>query len=137
MSREEYERNCRASTSTLATSSAGPSRILSQSSSTKTRTSTSGTRQAGIEQRIRDINAEIAECENQIARETARQKSLQQQREHLRAQIPLSAPAPAPGKGKGRSRTVDFFDRFDWSDELILRAREVFGIEKFRLCQEG
>ena len=134
MSREEYENSRGASTSTLAASSAGSSRLASQSS-TKTRTSI--TRRADIEQRIYAVNAEIAECENRIAREQARRRTLQQELALLHTQMSQNGPVPSTGKGKGRQRTINYCDRFEWSDRLIACAQEKFGIEKFRLCQEG
>lgn len=128
ISREEYENSWGASTSTFAASSAGSSRLASQSS-TKTRTS--------IEQRVYAVNAEMAECDRRIAREQARRRTLQQELALLHAEMSRNDPVPPTGKGKGRQRTINYCDRFEWSDKLIACAREKFGIEKFRLCQEG
>jgi hypothetical protein len=38
-----------------------------------------------------------------------------------------------------RSRTVqkNYFDKFEWSDRMREQLRNVFGIENFRLAQEG
>jgi hypothetical protein len=37
----------------------------------------------------------------------------------------------------GAATVRDYFDRFEWSDRLKGQMRKVFGIENFRLAQEG
>ena len=135
ISREEYEQSRRASTSTLAASCGSSSRLASQSSSSHARSSIA--RQADLEQRVLAVDAEIAECENRLARMQARRKALLQELAQLRTQIPQNVPPSVSRKGKGRERRINYFDRFDRSEELITCAREKFGIQKFRLCQEG
>jgi hypothetical protein len=44
------------------------------------------------------------------------------------------------GKGKGSASHVGIdytIDGFDWSEELKVRMKKVFGINSFRLCQQG
>ena len=41
------------------------------------------------------------------------------------------------GKGKARQGEIDYTLEFDWSYELKARMKKVFGIDNFRLCQQG
>jgi ATP-dependent DNA helicase Q1 len=41
------------------------------------------------------------------------------------------------GSGGNSGKTNYMTERFEWAGELKRRMREVFGIEAFRLCQEG
>jgi ATP-dependent DNA helicase Q1 len=41
------------------------------------------------------------------------------------------------GKGKARQDGIDYTLEFDWSYELKARMKKVFGIDNFRLCQQG
>ena len=136
-SREEYEQSYRETSTTIVqASTSGSSGLASTSQLSSTRTQTSVSRQPDIAQRILDIEAEIAECEGYIARKQARRSTLQQELAELHTRISQSATSAA-GKGKGRERTINYFERFERSDELLACARKTFGIEKFRLCQEG
>lgn len=41
------------------------------------------------------------------------------------------------GKERARQDGIDYTLEFDWSDGLKTRMKKVFGIDNFRLCQQG
>lgn len=85
---------------------------------------------AAAHARVADIDAEVARIGEQV-RELARIKRalLDERRRIVAEQRAARRGAPADA--------VDYTQAFPWSTELLRQARGVFGIEHFRLGQEG
>lgn len=59
-------------------------------------------------------------------------------KEHARDITDIDLQLDGLNKRVVRSHTVkNYFDKFEWSDRLREQLRNVFGIENFRLAQEG
>ena len=94
------------------------------------------------------INAQIADLDTEISGydEDIRQiKALRALRVNARNELleelqRTRAISATKGKGKGRATQdgIDYtLDGFDWSHELEVQMKKVFGIDGFRLCQRG
>ena len=84
--------------------------------------------------RVQALDAEIHDIDQQLS-ELARLKTrLRNERRDILAQhAKETAEAKTrPGYYKNYSET-----RFPWSTELLRQAQTVFGIQAFRMCQEG
>ena len=61
-----------------------------------------------------------------------------QEKEMLERQLTESNPrVDTKGKGKTKEGINYMTEPFDWSDGLKARMKAVFGIQSFRLCQQG
>ena len=61
-----------------------------------------------------------------------------QEKEMLERQLAqLNPRVDAKGKGKAKEGINYMTEPFDWSEGLKARMKAVFGIQSFRLCQEG
>jgi ATP-dependent DNA helicase Q1 len=61
-----------------------------------------------------------------------------QEKEMLERQLAQSVPrVDAKGKRKAKEGINYMTEPFDWSEGLKARMKAVFGIQSFRLCQEG
>ena len=61
-----------------------------------------------------------------------------QEKEMLERQLAQSdTRVDAKGKGKARESINYMTEPFDWTEGLKARMKAVFGIQSFRLCQEG
>ena len=83
-----------------------------------------------IDQQIKDLNGlrgvlvrKKADIEKQLG-------DIQQTRAHV-------GPVDRKGKGKAFQGGIDYTKEMDWSDALKARMKNVFGIDNFRLCQQG
>lgn len=64
------------------------------------------------------------------------QHDVQELRRELKQQ--LSGGADKKGKGKAKDVGIDYgHDAFEWAKALKGQMKRVFGIDNFRLCQEG
>ena len=60
------------------------------------------------------------------------------EKEMLERQLARSVPrVDVKGKGKAKEGINYMTEPFDWSEGLKARMKAVFGIQSFRLCQEG
>lgn len=91
---------------------------------------------------------QITSVENQLEALQTLAQSLYAERAALAESLAAPTPrtrAPAAnahasgGGGGAGGRGIDYTDgsQFEWAVELRRTARDVFGIEAFRLCQEG
>jgi ATP-dependent DNA helicase Q1 len=93
-----------------------------------------------LEEEIAEIDAEISGLDREIRRlEDLRSLRAGEREELLRELQQLqSVPQTVNGKGKAKKTEINYcLSSFDWSQQLRLRMKKVFGIENFRLCQEG
>ena len=66
-----------------------------------------------------------------------RMESYIQEKEMLERQLTQSD-LRVDVKGKGKAKGINYMtEPFDWSEGLKARMKAVFGIQSFRLCQEG
>ena len=108
---------------------------------------------------LANLTAELASIDADIAQLTALRARVVRERDGVRRGIDAFGTARSGSvngnnkpngigntNGKGKSKpndpctntTTDYTSSsFPWSAELRARMRDVFGIEKFRLCQEG
>ena len=67
-----------------------------------------------------------------------RMESRLREKEMLERQLAQSdLHVDAKGKGKAKEGINYMTEPFDWSEGLKARMKAVFGIQSFRLCQEG
>ncbi|KAI0052061.1 ATP-dependent DNA helicase [Auriscalpium vulgare] len=79
--------------------------------------------------RVSDVNTALADVEEDI-------KQLQKRRAQLRADK-CDLQGQLENLDQKGGAITDYFGKFDWTVELKNRLREVFGINSFRLVQEG
>ncbi|KZO97674.1 ATP-dependent DNA helicase [Calocera viscosa TUFC12733] len=123
--------------------------MASSSSTVHTTGSSSAYEQRGaLKSRLTSLDSEIASVERDIGKLQTLRHSLLEEKAGVQREIEagmgrtLSArPAAGPGnkgvRGKGKGAGIDYGDAFEWSGELLHRARKVFGIKDFRFCQKG
>jgi molybdopterin converting factor small subunit len=99
--------------------------------------------------KISGLETEIASVEEDISRlQALRQNLLAEKLEALRElqghsarpQVQAAnkgADASGSGSGKGKSKLINYAEEFEWSRGLKDKMKRVFGINNFRLCQEG
>ncbi|KAJ7786162.1 P-loop containing nucleoside triphosphate hydrolase protein [Mycena metata] len=95
--------------------------------------------------RRQKLNQEIAKCDAELAQideDISKLKELaalrREERQKLLDELDhASAPVNAKGKGKAIGGTDYSLPDFEWSGELKLQMKRVFGIDNFRLCQQG
>lgn len=81
-------------------------------------------------QRVQKIDAELALIEEQLVDLRKRKSQLQKERAAIFAEQQEIQQV--------NTKRVDYIhERFPWSKELLRKAQEVFGIQSFRMCQEG
>lgn len=133
LSREDYQSN----------TWAGPSK---SASNTNTSDGPSYLRKQTLNGRLTALEAEIGSIDNQIKElKDIRNNLIQEkgvvEKQLLEVGLPQNGRNGARGerKGKGVARQdgVDYTLEFDWSHELKVRMKKVFGIDNFRLCQQG
>jgi ATP-dependent DNA helicase Q1 len=88
--------------------------------------------------RIAKLEAEIEGCRVDMIEIQTRMETRLQEKEILERQLAQSNPrVDAKGKGKAKQGINYTTEPFDWSEGLKARMKAVFGIQSFRLCQEG
>ncbi|KAJ7042384.1 P-loop containing nucleoside triphosphate hydrolase protein [Mycena alexandri] len=95
--------------------------------------------------RRQKLNQEIAACDAELAQideDISKLKELaalrREERQRLLDELDhASAPVNTKGKGKAMGGTDYSLPDFEWSGELKLQMKRVFGIDNFRLCQQG
>ncbi|KAH9830078.1 ATP-dependent DNA helicase [Rhodofomes roseus] len=145
LSRDEYRRSRVSSSTTAGPSNSGPSRVSSLPFSPQTFSAPLRRPETHAEHQIADIDAEITEIDERVAREQARRVELVRLRRELLAvqqrQEGSESAASVPDKGKGKGvapRVVDYAaGEFAWSRRLKARMRAIFKIQNYRLCQES
>ena len=99
------------------------------------------TRRQELQRRKERLRAEIRDVEEKIEKLTNLRSGLEVEWNELNADIQLldhPVTTTLDKKGKARAEIINYQDDlFNWSGDLRTRLREVFGIENFRLCQEG
>jgi ATP-dependent DNA helicase Q1 len=88
--------------------------------------------------RITKLEAEVEECRFDMIEIQKRMDTRLQEKEMLERQLEQSVSrVDAKGKGKAKEGINYMTEPFDWSEGLKARMKAVFGIQSFRLCQEG
>lgn len=104
--------------------------------------------------RKQNLNGELNKIEREISDVVQNIKELRdlhsdllQQKSKIEKQLGEVQPTPngmngttdrkGKGKGKAKQDSIDYTLEFDWSYELKARMKKVFGIDNFRLCQQG
>ncbi|KAI0062780.1 ATP-dependent DNA helicase [Artomyces pyxidatus] len=109
------------------------SRTLSSSSTTLNERQTA---RRILQGRVATLDKEVSHLDDDIRRlQGLRAKCVDEKRDLLRQIEDLDS--NGIGRGKGKNSETNFFDTFDWSQELRFQMRKVFNIENFRLAQEG
>ncbi|OCH86014.1 ATP-dependent DNA helicase [Obba rivulosa] len=100
--------------------------------------------ESDLRNRLSSIRAEIASIDDEILRLQVLRATLDEEKEDVIQSLRVGQSSTGPidpvgnSKGKGRQyATVDYTAQFDWSGSLKAKMTSIFGIEKFRLCQEG
>ena len=88
--------------------------------------------------RIAELDAEVELCKADMIEIKSRMEMRLQEKEMLERQL-VQSRLIVDIKGKGKARQgIDYMtEPFDWSGGLKARMKAVFGIQSFRLCQEG
>jgi ATP-dependent DNA helicase Q1 len=100
--------------------------------------STDSDRGKQIISRIAQLETEVEGYRVDMIEIQKRMESRLQEKEMLERQ--LAQPVhrvDAKGKGKAKEGINYMTEPFDWSEGLKARMKAVFGIQSFRLCQEG
>lgn len=120
----------------LSNSAAGPSKSLDEPS--YLRKQTLNGQLSKIENEIRDIDQEIKDREAIRSDLLLEKAEIEKQirTEHL-TRNGTDGATDRKGKGKARQEGINYMLEFDWSYELKARMKKVFGINNFRLCQQG
>ena len=88
--------------------------------------------------RIAELDSKVQECRVDIAEIQTRMDTHLQEKEMLERQLAsLNPRIDTKGKGKAKGGINYMTEPFDWSEGLKARMKAVFGIQSFRLCQEG
>ena len=91
--------------------------------------------------RLSALESEIKGVDEQIERLKAlRQTLLQEKQEIIRQTSDTRSDGSSTVNGKGKARasgTIDYTIEFDWDPQLKRTMKGVFGISRFRLCQQG
>ncbi|KAF8156587.1 P-loop containing nucleoside triphosphate hydrolase protein [Crassisporium funariophilum] len=92
-----------------------------------------------ISSRIAELDAEVLGCRADIAEIEDRIDLFLHERAELERQLTRSRTQSGAAKGKGKAEEgINYMTgHFDWSEGLKARMKAVFGIDSFRLCQEG
>ena len=83
-----------------------------------------------IDQQIKDLK----ELRNLLVRKKA---DVESQLGDIKETQTCVKPVNKKGKGKRVQGGIDYTKEMDWSDALKARMKNVFGIDNFRLCQQG
>ncbi|KZT54726.1 ATP-dependent DNA helicase [Calocera cornea HHB12733] len=123
---------------------------MASSSTTYTNGSTSYGQRSNLKSRLTSLDSEIASVERDIAKLQTLRHSLLEEKTGVQRELeasmgrtlsarPPAGPGPsnASARGKGKGKGIDYMDEFEWGQELLHRARKVFGIKDFRFCQKG
>ena len=87
--------------------------------------------------RIAELDANVELCKVDMAEIKSRMEMRLQEKEMLERQLVQSRPiVDIKGKGKARGG-INYTKHFDWSLGLKAHMKAIFGIQSFRLCQEG
>jgi ATP-dependent DNA helicase Q1 len=88
--------------------------------------------------RITKLETEVEGCRVDIIEIQKRMESRLREKEMLERQLAQSdLRVDSKGKGKAKEGINYMTEPFDWSEGLKARMKAVFGIQSFRLCQEG
>ena len=88
--------------------------------------------------RITKLETEVEGCRVDIIEIQKRMESRLREKEMLERQLAQSdLRVDSKGKGKAKEGIKYMTETFDWSEGLKARMKAVFGIQSFRLCQEG
>jgi ATP-dependent DNA helicase Q1 len=87
---------------------------------------------------ISKLDAELSQIQDEISQLQALYALRSEDRQKLVDELErASAPADAKGKGKATGGTDYGAEDFPWSGPLKAQMKKVFGIDNFRLCQQG
>jgi len=100
-----------------------------------------------IQTEIGKLDAEFLSINQEIARLEAAKQTVQQEKANLQKQLnalsktnqvaPISFIQGESSTARTRTGTNYSLSNFEWSGGMKARMYEVFGIQDFRLCQEG
>jgi ATP-dependent DNA helicase Q1 len=149
LSREEHEENMAAlvaqdrlmARSFHIPALAGNASSSSSSTMTKKHTNDTGagsthSAKQNLKSRITQYDTEIQKYEDEIRDIRASSEVCRAERQKL--VLELEAMNGAGGKGKGKGKGIDYAEEdFEWTRALKGVMKRVWGIESFRLCQQG
>ncbi|EJD54785.1 ATP-dependent DNA helicase [Auricularia subglabra TFB-10046 SS5] len=88
-----------------------------------------------LDAEIASVDAETAKLKTLRAKLVAEKAEVVQQLDNMRSGRKTNAPV---GNGKGKSKGgIDYNDDYEWTPDMKARMQRVFGIQDFRLCQQG
>jgi ATP-dependent DNA helicase Q1 len=88
--------------------------------------------------RIAELEAEVEGCRVNITEIQTQMEIYLEEKETLERQLAESiSRVDTKGKRKAKEGINYMTEPFDWSDGLKAQMKAVFGIQSFRLCQEG
>ena len=92
-----------------------------------------------LDDEVRGCYADIETIQNRIHECLAEKRKLGTTLEKASTRHNTTTKVTTNPKGKGQAvRNVNFLTQsFDWTDGLRARMKSVFGIQEFRLCQQG
>ncbi|KAJ7293437.1 P-loop containing nucleoside triphosphate hydrolase protein [Mycena rebaudengoi] len=95
-------------------------------------------RKQELNREISQLDAEMVKYQDEIGQLQALLALRREDRQRLVDELEWTA-APINGKGKAKAtQGVDYSeDDFEWSGGLKMQMKKVFGINNFRLCQQG
>lgn len=90
---------------------------------------------------VKSIDESIADLQNVRAGLVSELSGVQKELNSLSAGS-YATPAASSSSAKGKqtvkvASSIDYTQEFDWSSPLRGRMKQIFGIQSFRLCQEG
>lgn len=99
-------------------------------------------RLGALAREISSIDESISELQRVKAELQREQRGVQSELNSLGSNLTLSiSTRPSSPKGKDKatagSSLIDYMEDFEWSGPLKAKMKEVFGIDSFRLCQQG
>ncbi|KAJ7706323.1 P-loop containing nucleoside triphosphate hydrolase protein [Mycena rosella] len=95
-------------------------------------------RKQELNREVSQLDAELSQISKDISELKALHALRSQDRQKLLDELEqTNAPANAKGKGKAAGGTDYSADDFPWSGGLKSQMKKIFGIDNFRLCQQG
>lgn len=86
---------------------------------------------------INDVDQQIKDLQELRGTLVRKKKDIEKQLGDVQQTSTRVGPVDRKGKGKAVQGGIDYMKEMDWSDALKARMKNVFGIDNFRLCQQG
>ena len=86
---------------------------------------------------INDIDKQINDLKELRGALVRKKADVEKQLGDVQQTRARAGPVNKKGKGKATQGGIDYMKEMDWNDALKARMKNVFGIDNFRLCQQG